>query len=130
MDLFSLIHNPNPFKVKTETRPRVAHEVPLLTATANRVICMEDTTMASGSSGTPSTIEKLLLDFDNENPTPSTTEGIGPVLEKEVAAMGLPVNKRRRQRGTDETEANALPKVLRKDHATPILHRVPVGENS
>ncbi|GKA83954.1 hypothetical protein Tco_0805549 [Tanacetum coccineum] len=72
-----LIHNPNPFKVKTETRPRVAHEVPLLTATANRVICMEDTTMASGSSGTPSTIEKLLLDFDNENPTPSTTEGIG-----------------------------------------------------
>ncbi|GJT93125.1 hypothetical protein Tco_1081970 [Tanacetum coccineum] len=42
-----------------------------------------------------------------------------PVLEKEVAAMGPPVNKRRRQRGTDEAEANAPPKVLRKDHATP-----------
>ncbi|GJU53695.1 hypothetical protein Tco_1227409 [Tanacetum coccineum] len=109
---------------------------------------MEDTTMASGSSGTPSTIEKLSLDFDNENPTPSTTEGVRvgdqaqdglvhevpsvetamttkvvqePVLEKEVAAMGPRVNKRRHHRGTDEAEANALPKVLRKDHATPHL---------
>ncbi|GJT31363.1 hypothetical protein Tco_0911638 [Tanacetum coccineum] len=146
MDFFSLIRNPNPFKVKTRTRPRAAHEVPLLTATTSRVIGMEDTTVASGSSGTPSTIEKSPLDFDNENPTPSTTEGVGtgdqaqdglthevpsvetatttkvvqePVLEKEVAAMGPPVNKRRRQRGTDEAEANAPPKVLRKDHATP-----------
>ncbi|GJT93120.1 hypothetical protein Tco_1081965 [Tanacetum coccineum] len=148
MDLFGLICNPNPFKVKTGTRPRAAHEVPLLTATASRVIGMEDTTVASGSSGTPSTIEKLSLDFDNENPTPSTTEGVGvgdqaqdglahevplvettittkvvqePVLEKVVAAMGPPMNKRRRHRGTDEAEANALPKVLRKDHATPHL---------
>ncbi|GKC06763.1 hypothetical protein Tco_0998373, partial [Tanacetum coccineum] len=107
---------------------------------------MEDTTMASGSSGTPSTIEKSPLDFDNENPTPSTTEGVGvgdqaqdglaykvpsveiamttkviqePMLEKEVSAMGPPVNKRRRHRGTDKSDANALPKVLRKDHATP-----------
>ncbi|GJZ62160.1 gypsy type transposase [Tanacetum coccineum] len=146
MDLFGLIRNPNPFKVKTGTRPRAAHEVPLLTATASRVIGMEDTTVASGSSGTPSTIEKSPLDFDNENPTPSTTKGVGagdqsqdglthevpsvetttttevvqePVLEKEVAAMGPPVNKRRRQRGTDEAEANAPPKVLKKDHATP-----------
>ncbi|GJY11488.1 hypothetical protein Tco_0379673 [Tanacetum coccineum] len=70
MDLFGLIRNSNPFKVKTRTRPRAAHEVPLLTATASRVIGMEDTTMASGSSGTPSTIEKSPLDFDNENPTP------------------------------------------------------------
>ncbi|GJR20687.1 hypothetical protein Tco_0969214 [Tanacetum coccineum] len=146
MDLFGLIRNPNPFKVKTRTRPCAAHEVPLLTATASRVIGMEDTTVASGSSGTPSTIEKSPLDFDNENPTPSTTKGVGagdqaqdglahevpsvktatttevvqePVLEKEVVAMGPPVNKRRRQRGTDEAEANAPPKVLRKDHATP-----------
>ncbi|GJT23442.1 hypothetical protein Tco_0893379 [Tanacetum coccineum] len=44
---------PNPTKVKTGTRPRAAHEVPLLTATANRVIVMEDATVASGSSGTP-----------------------------------------------------------------------------
>ncbi|GJR69936.1 hypothetical protein Tco_0016001 [Tanacetum coccineum] len=145
MDLFSLIRNPNSFKVKTGTRPRAAHEVPLLTATASRIIGMEDTTVASGSSGTPSTIEKSPLDFDNENPTPSTTEGVGagdqaqdelahkvpsvetatttevvqePVLEKEVAAMGPTVNKRRSQRGTDEAEANTPPKVLRKDRVT------------
>ncbi|GKE00170.1 hypothetical protein Tco_1388153 [Tanacetum coccineum] len=107
---------------------------------------MEDTTVASGSSGKPSTIENSPLDFDNENPTLSATEGVGagnqaqdglahevpsvetattteviqePVLEKEVAAMGPPVNKRRRQKGTNEAEANAPPKVLRKDHATP-----------
>ncbi|GKG21058.1 hypothetical protein Tco_0383653, partial [Tanacetum coccineum] len=39
-----------------------------------------------------------------------------PRLEKEVATMGTPMNKRRRKRGNDEAEANALPKVLRKDH--------------
>ncbi|GKF34497.1 hypothetical protein Tco_0107697 [Tanacetum coccineum] len=64
MDLFGLIRNSNPFNVKTGTRLRAAHEVPLLTAMASRVIGMEDTTMASGSSGTPSTIEKSPLDFD------------------------------------------------------------------
>nr|GEY07716.1 transposase (putative), gypsy type [Tanacetum cinerariifolium] len=47
MDLFSLISAPNPAKVKTETRPRAAHKVSLLTATANRVIDMEDMTGAS-----------------------------------------------------------------------------------
>ncbi|GKD36558.1 hypothetical protein Tco_1252067, partial [Tanacetum coccineum] len=39
-----------------------------------------------------------------------------PGLEKEVAAMGPSVNKRRRKMGNDEAEANAPPKVLRKDH--------------
>ncbi|GKC15967.1 hypothetical protein Tco_1012749 [Tanacetum coccineum] len=58
MDLFNLISASNPAKVKTETRPRTAHEVPLLIAKANRVIDIEDTTGASGSSGTPSTMEK------------------------------------------------------------------------
>ncbi|GKF81371.1 hypothetical protein Tco_0239973, partial [Tanacetum coccineum] len=117
MDLFGLISNPNPFKVKTRTRPCAAHEVRLLTATASRVIGMEDTTVASRSSGTPSTIEKSPLDFDNKNPTSSTTKGVGagdqaqdrlahnvplvetatttevvqePMLEKEVAAIGPP----------------------------------------
>nr|GEY71921.1 reverse transcriptase domain-containing protein [Tanacetum cinerariifolium] len=42
MDLFSLISTPNPAKVKTETRPHATHKVSLLTATANRVIDMED----------------------------------------------------------------------------------------
>ncbi|GKF44762.1 hypothetical protein Tco_0131314, partial [Tanacetum coccineum] len=39
-----------------------------------------------------------------------------PGLEKEVAAMGPLVNKRLHKRGNDEAEANAPPKVLRKDH--------------
>ncbi|GKB66080.1 hypothetical protein Tco_0927492, partial [Tanacetum coccineum] len=52
--------------------------------------------------------------------TATTTEVVQePVLEKEVAAMGPPVNKRCRQSGTDKAEENAPPKVLRKDHATP-----------
>ncbi|GJW75742.1 hypothetical protein Tco_0135112 [Tanacetum coccineum] len=144
MDLFSLIRNPNPAKVKIGTRTRAAHEVPLLTATASRVIDMEDTTMASGSSGTSSTIEKSPLDFENENHTPSMTEGVwvedqaqdglahedppmeipitmGVVQEpglKEVVAIGSPVNQRRRKRGTNEAEANAQPKVLRNDYTS------------
>ncbi|GKC29735.1 hypothetical protein Tco_1037029, partial [Tanacetum coccineum] len=51
-----------------------------------------------------------------ENPT--TTEVVlEPDLEKEVAAMGPLVNKRRRKRGNDEADGNEPPKVLRKDHA-------------
>nr|GFB50391.1 hypothetical protein [Tanacetum cinerariifolium] len=115
-----LISAPNPAKVKTGTRPRTAYEVSLLTATANRMIDMEDTVGASESSGTPSTLEKSPLEFANEDP-PQMIAKSGwaeePSLEKEVAAIGPPVNKRRRKRGKEETEANAPPKVLRKDHA-------------
>ncbi|GJS04107.1 hypothetical protein Tco_0320615 [Tanacetum coccineum] len=143
MDLFNLISAPNPAKVKTGTRPRAAHEVPLLTATANRVIDMEDTTGASGSSGTSSTVEKSQLDFAYEDPSPSITKRVGtedqvlvevsdevppvenppttevapePDLEKETTVMRPLINKRRRKRGNDEADANAPPKVLRKDH--------------
>ncbi|GJV13460.1 hypothetical protein Tco_1355001 [Tanacetum coccineum] len=69
MDLFNLISALNPTKVKTGTRPRAAHEVPLLTATANRVIVMEDATVASGSLGTSSIVEKSPLDFAKEDTT-------------------------------------------------------------
>nr|GFC27068.1 hypothetical protein [Tanacetum cinerariifolium] len=68
---------PNPNKVKTETRPRAAHEVPLLTITGSRVIDMEDVAVASESSGTPSTIEKSPLDFSNEDQPQTNTEGGG-----------------------------------------------------
>ncbi|GJR82596.1 hypothetical protein Tco_0153381, partial [Tanacetum coccineum] len=145
MDLFNLISASNPTKVKIGTRPRAAHEVPLLTATASRVIDMKDTTVASGSSGIPFALEKSPLDFANEDPPQLHTERDGtkdqvqdgssheiplvenatttevvlePDLEKEEAAMMPLVNKRRRKRGNDEAEANAPPKVLRKDHAT------------
>ncbi|GJZ82045.1 hypothetical protein Tco_0647039, partial [Tanacetum coccineum] len=143
MDLFNLISAPNPTKVKTGTRPHAAHEVLLLTATLSRVIDMEDTTVASESSRIPSVLEKSPLDFANENPpslitkrdgaedqgqdelsreipvdNPTTTEVIiEPDLEKEVAAMGPLMNKRRHKRGNNEADTNALPKVLRKDHA-------------
>ncbi|GJT34373.1 hypothetical protein Tco_0924792 [Tanacetum coccineum] len=97
---------------------------------------MEDTIVALGYLRTPSTKEKSPLDFDNENPTPSTTEGVGArdqaqdglahevpsvetttttevvqerVLEKEVAAMGPPVNKRRRQREAGLTVTPVAP---------------------
>nr|GEX98412.1 hypothetical protein [Tanacetum cinerariifolium] len=114
MDLFNLISTSNPAKVKTETRPRAAHEVPLLTATANRVIDMEDMTGASGSSGTPFSVEKSLLDFSNEDAPPLITEK--PNLEKETVDTGALVSKRRRKKGPDEAKANAPPKVLRKDY--------------
>ncbi|GJR70812.1 hypothetical protein Tco_0016877 [Tanacetum coccineum] len=141
MDLFNLISAPNPTKVKTGTRPRAAHEVPLLTVTASRVIDMEDPAAATESSGTPSTIEKSPLDFANENPSQQITEGDGtgyqvrdevsceipseenptttgvvPELENEVAGIGPRVNKRRHKRASDEANANAPPKVLRKDY--------------
>ncbi|GKB43883.1 hypothetical protein Tco_0888825 [Tanacetum coccineum] len=36
---------------------------------------MKDLSVASGSSGTPPTVERSPLDFDNENPAPAMTEG-------------------------------------------------------
>nr|GEW06852.1 hypothetical protein [Tanacetum cinerariifolium] len=66
MDLFSLIHAPNPTKVKVGSRPRAPHEVHILTLTANRVIEMDDPATASDSSGVPPTIERSPLDFSLE----------------------------------------------------------------
>ncbi|GJW19897.1 hypothetical protein Tco_0027333 [Tanacetum coccineum] len=107
------------------TRPRAAYKVPLLTAMANRVIDMEDTTGASRSSGTPSTVEKSPLDFADEDLPSPNTEGVGkeeqiqdevshgvpPLenpsttevvlesdLEQEVAAIGPLAHKRRHKR--------------------------------
>ncbi|GJS05661.1 hypothetical protein Tco_0322169 [Tanacetum coccineum] len=99
MDLFNLITAPNPTKVKTGTRPRVAYEVPLLTATTIRVINMEELATTTESSGTLCAIENRQVG-----------------LEEPVAAMGPPVSKKHRKRGNDGTDANAPPKVLKKDH--------------
>nr|GEZ89221.1 hypothetical protein [Tanacetum cinerariifolium] len=116
MDLFNLISAPNPTKVKTETRPRAAHEVLLLTATTSRVIDIEDTTVVSGSSGILAFIEKSPLDFANEDPPPVITERSDEAtakvipesgLGKEVAVMGPVVNKRHRKRGNKGAKANA-----------------------
>nr|GEX50739.1 hypothetical protein [Tanacetum cinerariifolium] len=144
MNLFNLIRASNPTKVKIGTRPRAAHEVPLLTVTASRVMEMEDPAVATESSGTTSTIERSPLDFANENPSQqstrgdgtedqgqetvalevpppenATTTGVAPEkgLVEEIAAMGPRVIKKRRKKGNDGVDANAPPKVLRKDHA-------------
>ncbi|GJT35326.1 hypothetical protein Tco_0925745 [Tanacetum coccineum] len=74
MDLFNLISALNPMKVKTGTRPRAVHEVPLLIATATRVIAMEDATGLSSSSGIPSTVEKSPINFSNEDSPCQITE--------------------------------------------------------
>ncbi|GJR32240.1 hypothetical protein Tco_1108472 [Tanacetum coccineum] len=77
MDLFNLISAPNPLKVKIEVRPRASHEVPLLTVTASSVTEMEDTGVASESSGTPSVLEKSPLDFADEDPPQTIAERVG-----------------------------------------------------
>nr|GFA48154.1 hypothetical protein [Tanacetum cinerariifolium] len=142
--LFNLIRAPNPTKVKTGTRPHAAHEVPLLTVTASRVIEMEDPATTTDSSGVPSTIERSHLDFANENPFQQSTGGnrtedqgqetvalevpppenvmtmgVAPEagLAEEIAAMGPRVIKERRKRGNDGVDTDAPPKVLRRDHA-------------
>ncbi|GJT73521.1 hypothetical protein Tco_1032807 [Tanacetum coccineum] len=112
---------------------------------------MEDPTVASGSSGTPFTVERSSLDFDNKDPTPSLAEGAGAeehvqegsatttedvqeaVHEEEVAATEPPVNKRRKQmrhkRVNEEAEVNAPPKALRKDHASGTAHSTHGGKS-
>nr|GEY30367.1 transposase (putative), gypsy type [Tanacetum cinerariifolium] len=144
MDLFNLIHAPNPTNVKTGTRPHAAQEVPLLTVTASRVIEMEDSAVETDSSGVPSTIERSPLDFSNENPSQQSTGGNGKEEQDQeavalevpppenvtttgvapeagptegIAATGPRVIKKRRKRGNDRVDTNAPPKVLRSDHA-------------
>ncbi|GKF75090.1 hypothetical protein Tco_0224534, partial [Tanacetum coccineum] len=61
--------------------------------------------------------DELSLETPLEEAATTTEVVQEPRLEKEVAAMGPPVNKRRRKRDNAEAKANAPPKVLRKDHA-------------
>ncbi|GJX81216.1 hypothetical protein Tco_0329365 [Tanacetum coccineum] len=155
MDLFNLISASNPTKVKTETRPYAAHEVPLLTVTANRVIDMGDAATTSESLRTPSTIEKSSLDFANEDPPQTIIERgrteyqgqdglsweippvdnpmpkeVAPNLGKEMAVMGPTINKRSHKWGKEDTGANAPRKVLRRDHDTSRLTQSTLGGKS
>nr|GEV17511.1 transposase (putative), gypsy type [Tanacetum cinerariifolium] len=134
VDLFNLIRAPNPTKVKTGSRPCAPHEVPLLTLTATRVIEMDDPAAATDSSGVSSTIEKSPLDFADEagvsdqgtvapEMPPSedvpATDAPGAGQAEEVVATDPPVATESRKRGRDETDGNAPPKSLRRDHADP-----------
>ncbi|GKD23857.1 hypothetical protein Tco_1225560 [Tanacetum coccineum] len=97
MDLFNLISAPNPTKVKTGTPPRASHEVPLLTATASRVINIEDTPTVSVSSKTPSAMEKSPLDFSNEDLPQLITEG-GKTKNQVLATVSQEVLVQKMQR--------------------------------
>nr|GEV70837.1 RNA-directed DNA polymerase, eukaryota [Tanacetum cinerariifolium] len=129
MDLFSLIRAPNPTKVKTESRPRGPHEVPLLTLTASRVIEMDEPAVATDSSGV---IEKSPLDFAHEDgasdqgtaapemPPPEdvpATAAPGVGQAEEAVAAEPPVARESRKRCHDGVDVNAPPKSLRRDHA-------------
>nr|GEV89875.1 hypothetical protein [Tanacetum cinerariifolium] len=124
MDSFNLISAPNPTKVKTRTRPRDAHEAPLLTATASHVIDMGDTAMVSGFSGTPAPIDKSSLDFTDEDPPPVITKrgdeatakvipesGLGKEVStlggKSLAAIGIETDSTGFVPTTQETSVNA-----------------------
>nr|GEV84690.1 hypothetical protein [Tanacetum cinerariifolium] len=77
-DRGGLIRAPNPTKVKIGTRSRAAHEVPLMTVTASRVIEIEDPAAATDSSGVPSTIERgkslaaIKLGMGSTHPVPAS----------------------------------------------------------
>ncbi|GJT78631.1 hypothetical protein Tco_1045356 [Tanacetum coccineum] len=128
MDLFNLISAPN---------PRAPHEVSLLIVTANRVIDMEDPIATAASSETPSVMEKSPLDFSSEDPPPmitdkGETEDQAPAvvsqevplaenivttkvvpevnLEKEIATMRPPINKKRRIRDRARWRQMHLPR--------------------
>nr|GFB11615.1 hypothetical protein [Tanacetum cinerariifolium] len=132
MDLFSLIRAPNPTKVKTGSRPRAPHELPLLTLTAPRVIKIDEPAAATDSSGVPSTIERSPLDFAHEAevsgretaapemPPPedvpiTTTPGTDQAVE--TVAVEPSAVRESRKRGYEGIDANAPPKSLRRDHA-------------
>ncbi|GJR90491.1 hypothetical protein Tco_0214502 [Tanacetum coccineum] len=118
MDLFNLISAPNPTKVKTGMRPHATHDVPLLTATASRVIEMEDPVAMSTSSKTPSAPAVASQEVPSAENT-ATAEVVPELnLEKETTAKEPPINKRRHKRDQSAVEGNAPPKVLRKDHAS------------
>nr|GEU77894.1 putative transposase (putative), gypsy type [Tanacetum cinerariifolium] len=96
MDLLSLIRAPNPTKVRTGTRPRAAHEVPLLTVTASRVIEMED--LAATTDSSREVVAPEVPPSENV-----TTTGVAPEAGQAagIAATGPHVVKEYRKRGND-----------------------------
>nr|GEZ99901.1 hypothetical protein [Tanacetum cinerariifolium] len=123
MDLFNLIRASNPTKVKTGSRPRAPHEVPLMTLTVTRVIEMDDPVAVTDSSGVPSTIKRSLLDFAHEAgasdqgtaaPEMPPSEDVPATASpetgqaEETAATEPPAARESRKRGRDGTDVNAL----------------------
>nr|GFB59676.1 hypothetical protein [Tanacetum cinerariifolium] len=131
-DRGGLICAPNPTKVKTRSRPRAPHELPLLTLTALRIIEMDEPAAATDSSGVPSAIERSPLDFAYEveasgretaapemppsEEVPITTAP-GADRAAKIVAVEPPAVRESRKRGHEGIDANAPPKSLRRDHA-------------
>nr|GEY18653.1 transcription factor, MADS-box [Tanacetum cinerariifolium] len=103
MDLFSLIRAPNPTKVKTGSRPRAPHELPLLTLTASRVIEMDEPA------------ETAAPDVPLPEEVPISTVPGGD--QAAPVAVEPPTVQESRKRGHEGIDANAPPKSLRRDHA-------------
>nr|GEU43929.1 hypothetical protein [Tanacetum cinerariifolium] len=95
IDLFNLICALNPTKVKIESRPRAPHKVPLLTLTATRVIEIDESAVATDSSGMP----------PPEDVPTTAAPGVGQA--KETATIEPPVARESRKIGHDGIDANA-----------------------
>nr|GEU63198.1 hypothetical protein [Tanacetum cinerariifolium] len=124
---------PKSYEVEDWEPPTRPHDVPLLTLTATRVIEMDEPTVATDSSGVPSTIERSPLDFDHEAeasdrgtaaPEMSSPKDVpataapGAGQAEETAVTEPPVARESRKRGHDGIDANA-PKVIAKGSCRP-----------
>nr|GEX86305.1 transposase (putative), gypsy type [Tanacetum cinerariifolium] len=89
-DLFNLIRALNPTKVKTGSRPRTPHEVPLLTLTATRVIEMDDAAAATDSPEMPPSEDVPATAALGAGHAEETTATDPPAAQRAVkeAAMG------------------------------------------
>ncbi|GJR22849.1 hypothetical protein Tco_0971376 [Tanacetum coccineum] len=113
MDLFNLINALNPLEVKTMARPRLSHESPLDFSNE------ESLQLLTEGGETETQVPAAVAPEVPRAKNPATMEVVPELnLEKEAAAMRPPLNKRRRKRDKGEAEANAPPKILRKDHAS------------
>nr|GFB68625.1 hypothetical protein [Tanacetum cinerariifolium] len=113
MNLFSLIRASNATKVKTESRPRAPHELPLLTLTAPRVIEIEKPAAATDSSGVPSVIERSPLDFAYE----AEASGRETAAPEMPSPEEVPITTARGADQAAETVVVEPPASLRRDHA-------------
>lgn len=66
MDLSAFLSMPDPTKIKTGTRPRLEHELPLHQLSQDRLV-QENVDATAESSGAPSALNKSPLDFDDTN---------------------------------------------------------------
>nr|GEY14047.1 transposase (putative), gypsy type [Tanacetum cinerariifolium] len=97
IDLFSLIRAPNPTKVKTGSRPRAPHELPLLTLTAPLVIEMDEPASATDSSGVSSAIKRSQLEFAHESEASGRETAAPEMPPPEEVVMGSQLRLRFKQ---------------------------------